>query len=109
MKKIIPELTADDPHTLAKCHEAADSVLSLEMIFRAALERKESRGVFYPHYREEYPEQDDKNWLKWINFKMGEDGEPEMYLEDVPLWKYPFRPDGYEIPEGHVDEYYGEK
>ena len=109
MKMIIPELTADDPHTLAKCHEVADSVLSLEMIFRAALERKESRGVFYPHYREEYPEQDDKNWLKWINFKMGEDGEPEMYLEDVPLWKYPFRPEGYEIPEGHVDEWNEEK
>ena len=31
MKKIIPELTANDPHTLAKCLEAADSVLCLEM------------------------------------------------------------------------------
>jgi succinate dehydrogenase / fumarate reductase flavoprotein subunit len=40
---------------------------------------------------------------------MGADGEPEMYLEDVPLWKYPFRPDGYEIPEGHVDEWNKEK
>lgn len=106
MKKIIPELTADDPHTLAKCLEAADNVLCLEMVFRAALERKESRGQMYPHYRVDYPQHDDKNWLKWINLKQGEDGEMVLYTEDIPLWRYPIRPEDYEIPEGHVEEYY---
>lgn len=106
MKKLIPLLSADDPHTLAKCHEAADSLLNLEMIFRAALMRTESRGVFYPHYRDDYPEQDDKNWLKWINIKLNEKGELELFTEDIPLWRYPFRPEGYEIPDGHVEEYY---
>lgn len=106
MKKLIPLLSADDPHTLAKCHEAADSLLNLEMIFRAALMRTESRGVFYPHYRDDYPEQDDKNWLKWINIKLDVNGEPELFTEDIPMWKYPFRPEGYEIPEGQVEEYY---
>lgn len=106
MKKLIPQLSAEDAHTLAKCLEAADTLLNLEMIFRAALMRKESRGVFYPHYRDDYPTQDDKNWLKWINIKQGENGEMELFTEDIPLWKYPVRPEGYVIPEGQREEYY---
>ena len=34
MKAIVPHLTADDPHSLSKCLEAADTILCLEMIFR---------------------------------------------------------------------------
>ncbi len=106
MKKIIPELTADDPHTLAKCLEAADTVLCLEMVCRAALERRESRGQMYPHFRVDYPEHDDKNWLKWINLKMGKDGQMELFTEDIPMWRYGIRPEGYTIPEGHHEEFY---
>lgn len=106
MKKIVPELTADDPHSLSKCLEAADTILCLEMIFRSAEMRKESRGIMYPHYRTDYPETDNKNWLKWINIRQGKDGEMELFTEDIPLWRYPIRPEGYEIPEGHVEEYY---
>ena len=106
MKKIVPELTADDPHSLSKCLEAADTILCLEMIFRSAEMRKESRGVMYPHYRTDYPETDNKNWLKWINIRQGKDGEMELFTEDIPLWRYPIRPEGYEIPEGHVEEFY---
>lgn len=106
MKKIIPELTADDPHSLSKCLEAADTVLCLEMIYRAVDMRKESRGIMYPHYRTDYPETDNKNWLKWINIKQGTDGGMELFTEDIPMWRYPVRPEGYEIPEGHVEEYY---
>lgn len=106
MKMIVPELTAEDPHTLAKCLEAADNILCLEMVFRAALERKESRGQMYPHYRADYPDRDDKNWLKWIGLKQGKDGEMEVFTEDIPMWRYPIRPEGYEIPEGHQEEFY---
>ena len=60
----------------------------------------------YPHVREDYPERDDKNWLKWINLKQGVDGEMEVFTEDIPMWRYPIRPEGYEIPEGHVEEFY---
>ena len=79
MKKILPELTAEDPHTLSKCLEAADTVLCLEMIFRSAETRTESRGIMYPHYRTDYPKTDDKNWLKWINIRQGADGEMELF------------------------------
>lgn len=106
MKKIVPQLTADDPHSLAKCLEAADTILCLEMIFRSADMRKETRGIMYPHYRKDYPETDNKNWLKWINIKQGDNGEMELFTEDIPMWRYPVRPEGYEIPEGHVEEFY---
>ena len=106
MKKILPKLTADDPHTLAKCLEAADNVLCLEMVFRAAEARKESRGQMYPHVRTDYPERDDKNWLKWVNLKQGKDGTMEVFTEDIPMWRYPIRPEGYEVPEGQREEFY---
>lgn len=99
-------LSADDPHSLAKCLEAADSVLCLEMVFRAADERKESRGQMYPHYRLDYPGHDDKNWLKWINIRQGQEDKMELFTEDIPLWKYPIRPEGYEIPKGQTEQYY---
>ena len=95
MKKIVPQLTADDPHTLAKCLEAADTILCLEMIFRSADMRKESRGIMYPHYRTDYPETDNENWLRWINIRQGKDGEMELFTEDIPMWRYPIRPEGY--------------
>lgn len=106
MKKLVPQLKAEDAHTLSKCLEAADNILCLEMVFRAAKMRKESRGQMYPHVREDYPERDDKNWLKWINLKQGENGEMELFTEDIPMWRYPIRPDGYEIPEGHEEEFF---
>lgn len=106
MKKLVPQLTADDPHSLSKCLEAADTILCLEMIFRSADMRKESRGIMYPHYRTDYPETDNENWLKWINIRQGKDGEMELFLEDIPMWRYPIRPEGYKIPEGHTEEYY---
>lgn len=95
MKKIVPELTADDPHSLAKCHEAADSLLCLEMIYRASLMRTESRGYNFRHYRADYPNRDDKNWLKWICIEKGEMDEMKLYTEDIPMDRYPVKPEGY--------------
>ena len=52
-----------------------------------------------------YPQTDNQNWLKWINIRQGADGEMELFTEDIPMWRYPVRPQGYIIPEGHTDEY----
>jgi len=95
MNRIVPELQADDAHSLAKCHEAADSLLALEMIYRSALMRTESRGGRYRNYRADYPERDDKNWLKWICIKQGENREMELFTEDIPMERYPVKPEGY--------------
>ena len=96
MYNIVPELTADDAHSLAKCHEAADSILALEMVFRAALMRTESRGFRYRAHRMDYPYRDDRNWLKWICIRQGNNGGMELFTEDIPIDRYPFKPEGYE-------------
>ena len=82
------DLKAVDMHDLLACHEAEAMVLSAEMHFLAAKERKESRGWFL---REDYPEMDNENWLKWIIVK-NVDGKMTMHTEDVPIEKWPIQP-----------------
>jgi succinate dehydrogenase/fumarate reductase flavoprotein subunit len=60
--EILPKTKAETPHDLLRYHEAKSMALCAEMTFRAALYRTESRGS---HFREDYPERDDKSWLKW--------------------------------------------
>ena len=87
-KEKLPHLKVNDFHYLAEANEARSFVLCAEMHFRTAMLRKETRGWFV---REDYPERDDKNWLKCINFRKGDDGEPVIWFEDVPIEKYPFQ------------------
>lgn len=88
LKKLIPQMKASDFHYLLTCHEAEAMVLSAEMQFRCASMRKESRGWFL---REDYPEMDNQNWLKWITCR-NQDGEMVFDTEDVPIADYPIKP-----------------
>ncbi len=63
-------------------------VICAELFLRAALMRKETRGS---HMRMDYPETDNKEWLKWILISQ-ENGELKFRLEDVPINKYPMKP-----------------
>jgi len=77
----LPKQKAFDLHDLRKAHENRSLVLGAEMLIRASLFRKESRGTFY---REDYPDRDDENWLKWVVLK---DERGEMKLWTVPVLK----------------------
>jgi succinate dehydrogenase/fumarate reductase flavoprotein subunit len=81
----VPQLIAKDLHDLSNCHEAEAMVLSAEMQFKASSMRKESRGWFL---REDYPEMDNENWLKYITVR-NVDGKMVFDTEDVPIEKYP--------------------
>ena len=87
-KELLGNLQADDFHELLNCHEAEAAVLSAEMQFRASQMRKESRGWFL---REDYPEMDNENWLKWIIVKKQGDAMT-LSTEDVPYEKWPVKP-----------------
>lgn len=86
-KELAADLKAVDLHDLLACHEAEAMVLSAEMHFFASRARKESRGWFL---REDYPEMDNENWLKWIILK-NVDGKMTLSTEDVPIEKYPIQ------------------
>ena len=82
------ELRAKDWHYLCACNEVKSMVTSAEMFYRAAMERKESRGW---HLREDYPEMDNENWLKWI-IVQDKKGEMVISTEDIPIERYPIKP-----------------
>jgi succinate dehydrogenase/fumarate reductase flavoprotein subunit len=87
-KELVPTMKAVDYHDLLSCREAEAMVLSAELHYRASAMRKESRGWFL---REDYPEMDNKNWLKWIIAK-NVDGEMTFTTEDVPYQKWAVQP-----------------
>jgi succinate dehydrogenase/fumarate reductase flavoprotein subunit len=68
-------------------------VFSAEMQFKGASMRKESRGWFL---REDYPQTDDANWLKWIVVE-NDNGEMKFSTEDVPIDDYPVKPPSFYI------------
>ncbi|MEW6717642.1 MAG: FAD-binding protein [Chloroflexota bacterium] len=59
-----------------------------EVIIAGALSRTESRGA---HYRTDYPQRDDDNWLKHTLAYKGADGRPVLSYKDVYIdWdRYP--------------------
>lgn len=88
IKEKVALLKAEDLHGMMNCLEAEAMALSVEMQFKAASMRKESRGWFL---REDYPETDNENWLKWI-ICQEVDGEMTFSTEDVPIDEYPIKP-----------------
>jgi succinate dehydrogenase/fumarate reductase flavoprotein subunit len=88
IKAKLPRLTAKDSHELVRCHEAKAMVTCAELLYRASLMRTETRGS---NIRDDYPERDDKNWLKWIIIRK-EDGKMKLRTEPVPIERYKLKP-----------------
>lgn len=82
------QMKADDFHGMLSCHEAEAMVLCAKMQFKAASMRKESRGWFL---REDYPDMDNENWLKWIIVK-NENGKMVFDTETVPIEQWDVQP-----------------
>jgi len=76
---LVPKLMAKDPHELRMAHETRNMVLNIEMILRASLFRTESRGK---HFREDYPQRNDPDWLAWVKLK---DDEGKMLVTKEPI------------------------
>ncbi|MFC1938206.1 FAD-binding protein [Chloroflexota bacterium] len=84
----MPKLKAKDYHELARTFSLGSELLFLELIAHCSLARTESRGS---HFREDYQEQDDVNWLKWVIAKR-EDDDIKVWTESIPFDKYRLKP-----------------
>jgi succinate dehydrogenase/fumarate reductase flavoprotein subunit len=96
----LPRITAADPHYLMKLIEVRAIAFITEIYLKASLMRTETRAG---HYREDYPERDDANWLKWIIISQ-KDGRIDLRTQPLPFNKYRFRPtryymDNFAIPD----------
>ena len=88
-KELLPQMKVDSYHDLKVAHEVSAMAEVAEMVLRAAIIRKESRGT---HIRQDYSEIDNENWLKWIIIE-NDNGEMKLSTQDIPIEKYPYRPD----------------
>jgi len=59
-----------------------------DVYYNACLTRTESRGW---HYREDFPNQDDENWRKWIVIQQKE-GKMAISMEKIPFERYKTKP-----------------
>lgn len=82
--ELLPRINADDFHQLMRSHEVEATLITTEMVIRSALLRKESRAA---HFREDYLETDNTNWLKWIIVVRYKD-EMKLYTVDIPRENY---------------------
>jgi succinate dehydrogenase/fumarate reductase flavoprotein subunit len=72
----LPQVAVSDAGALRRAIEVENSLVTAELMARAALTRRESRGS---HFREDYPEQDDENWRVNIIFRH-ENGQLQQEL-----------------------------
>jgi succinate dehydrogenase/fumarate reductase flavoprotein subunit len=69
-KEIRQKVMIQNLHDLFKALEVENIILCAKLSAIASLERKESRWGFW-HYRSDYPQKDDSQWLKHIMLKAG--------------------------------------
>lgn len=60
-------------HELSKLYEVENLILCATMAAYASLERKESRWAKSIHFRTDYPDRDDENWLCHLDVEKGDD------------------------------------
>ena len=75
------QLYAPDLHHLLRCLEARNMVTLAKLFLLASRFRQESRGY---HFREDFPQTDNVNWLKWVLIRRDGAGV-KIWTEDIPL------------------------
>ena len=82
-RKEMKNIQVRDYHELSRFEEIKFILDCMELSTYAAMERKESRWGWF-HYRTDYPQQDDDNWLTHVVLELGKkSGEPQTTL--VPI------------------------
>ena len=77
---------------IVEAFEFSNILLIAEVITRGAILRKESRGA---HYRTDFPERDDSNWLKHTLATLDEKGSVKFDFSEVAITKFKPQPRTY--------------
>ena len=77
---------------LLDARELGNMLMLSEVLAKAALQRTESRGA---HYREDFPERNDDQWLKHTFTHLGGDGRPVFSFRPVTLGRFEPKPRTY--------------
>lgn len=86
----LQKIFVSDPHELMRAAEVSFILDCAEMAARTSLLRTESRWGLY-HYRQDYPEHNDSEWLAHVQVKKGEDGGMSVFKR--PLEPYLVEPE----------------
>jgi fumarate reductase (CoM/CoB) subunit A len=81
---VLPGLAVRNPGELIEAMELRNLLTLADMEARVCIERAESRG---PHYREDFPEQDDARWLKNIILHKSGDNAVVEAISIDPKWQ----------------------
>jgi succinate dehydrogenase/fumarate reductase flavoprotein subunit len=84
----LQEIGAENPHDLMRASECSFIRDCAEMAARASLFRTESRWGLY-HYRQDYPERNDRDWFVHANLKKGADGAMQLFKRPVEPYVIP--------------------
>ncbi len=91
-RELETHMSACDPRDLCKYYEAKTMLMRAELFVRSSLLRTETRAG---HYREDYPERNNEDWLAWLYARKGADNQPEFSKVRVPVEEYPIKPYRY--------------
>jgi fumarate reductase (CoM/CoB) subunit A len=83
-KERLPNLSVANPQELIEALELQNLLVLAEVEATVCLERRESRGS---HYREDFPNQDDKNWLRSVIVKKVGDRPQFRTIVLDPTWQ----------------------
>jgi len=76
------DIAAPHVHELVRLKETEAMLLAARIILHASLYRTESR---VSHFREDFPERDDANWLVWVDVEPGSNtGTPTLKKTPIP-------------------------
>lgn len=89
-------MSADDPHYLMKLYEVKGIFMVTELYLRASLLRKESRAG---HFREDYPQRNDADYLGWILLSQTEGTIKESFR------RVPVEQCQYQITDYYSDQF----
>jgi len=57
---------AENPHELARCLDVKSIIDNAELVLHSSLKRQESRPIPFGFRRQDFPDQDDLNWKKFL-------------------------------------------